>query len=130
MISLFFLKLLGEKRLVKSVKILSLSIKSINSTQKYPHITESDAGILKPFVTILDILITFFNFFLNMFNSKTINVTNIIIQCIQSNPMIYNIAILIKFYYICPIFYFIRRLYLEQTQLNLVHSDNTFVFQN
>ena len=47
--SSFFLKLFGEKRLVKSVKLLPLSIKSINPIQKYPHITESYACSLKIF---------------------------------------------------------------------------------
>ena len=46
-ISLFLSKLFVEKRLVKSVKVLPLSIKSINPIQKYPHITESYACILK-----------------------------------------------------------------------------------
>ena len=41
------MKSFGEKRLVKSVKILPLSIKSINPVQKYPHIIESCACILK-----------------------------------------------------------------------------------
>ena len=52
--SSFFLKLFGEKILVKSVKLLPLSIKSINPIQKYPHIIESYACILKISVTIVD----------------------------------------------------------------------------
>ena len=48
----------------------------------------------------------YFDLFWNMFNSKTIKISNIIIQCIQSNPMSSNIRILIKIYYICPILYF------------------------
>ena len=47
-----FLKLFGEKRLVYSVKIFPSSIKSINPLQKYPHIIESCACILKIFVVI------------------------------------------------------------------------------
>ena len=54
-----FLNSFGEKRLVKSVKLLSLSIKSINPIQKYPHITESCACILKIFVIIVDLQINF-----------------------------------------------------------------------
>ena len=50
-----FLNSFGEKRLVKSVKLLSLSIKSINPIQKYPHITESCACILKIPVIIVDL---------------------------------------------------------------------------
>ena len=41
-----------KKKLVKSVKLLPLSIKSINPIQKYLHITESYACILKIFVCI------------------------------------------------------------------------------
>ena len=48
--SSFFSKLLGEKRFVYSVKFFPLNIKSVNSIQKYPHITESYACILKMFV--------------------------------------------------------------------------------
>ena len=44
-IIIFFKK--REKRLVKSVGFLPLSIKSINPIQKYPHFTESYACILK-----------------------------------------------------------------------------------
>ena len=36
----FFLKSLGENELVKSVSFLLASIKSMNPTQKYPHIIE------------------------------------------------------------------------------------------
>ena len=58
------MKLFCEKRLVKSVKLFPLNIKLINPIQKYPHITESYACILKMFVTIVnllvDLLISFF----------------------------------------------------------------------
>ena len=47
-----FLKLLGEKGLVKFVKVFLTSIKSINPKQKYPHINESYAFILQIFVFI------------------------------------------------------------------------------
>ena len=53
------MKSFGEKRLVKSVKFLSLSIKSINPIQKYPHITELYAYILKIFVCIFLLPINF-----------------------------------------------------------------------
>ena len=43
------MKSFGEKRLGKSVKLLSYNIKSMNPIQKYPHITESYAFILKMF---------------------------------------------------------------------------------
>ena len=48
--SSFFSKLLGEKRIVNSVKVL-------NPKQKYPHITESYACILKMFVLMFLLLI-------------------------------------------------------------------------
>ena len=37
----YFLKLFGKNKLVKSVKLLPLNIKSTNSIQKYPNIIES-----------------------------------------------------------------------------------------
>ena len=52
MISSFFLKLFDEKRFVNSVKAFPASIKSINPIQKYPHVIESYACILKIFVVI------------------------------------------------------------------------------
>ena len=62
-ISSFCLKLFSEKRLVKTFKVLPASKKSINPIQKYPHITELYACILKIFVTTIDfsinILISF-----------------------------------------------------------------------
>ena len=50
--SSFFLRLFGEKRLVKSVKVLPLSIKLINPVQKSSHITESYACIRKIIVSM------------------------------------------------------------------------------
>ena len=49
-----------------------------------------------------------FNFVRNMFYSKIINVSNIIINHMQSNLISSNIRILIKIYYICTILYFFR----------------------
>ena len=46
----FFFKSFGEKRSVKSVRILSAKIKWINPVQKYLHIIGSYAWILKIFV--------------------------------------------------------------------------------
>ena len=63
MLSFSLLKLFGEKRLVKSVKLLPLSVKSINPIEKYPHITELHACILKiyfcMFLLPMNFLITF-----------------------------------------------------------------------
>ena len=56
---IFLKKIFGEKRLAKSVKLLPLDIKPINSIQKYPHINESYACILKIFVTRVDLSIDF-----------------------------------------------------------------------
>ena len=42
----------SEKRFVNSVKVFPASIKSINPIQKYPHIIESYARILKIFIVI------------------------------------------------------------------------------
>ena len=49
----FFLKLFGEKRFVFSVKVFLEIIKSINPIQKYPHIIESYACILKIFLVMI-----------------------------------------------------------------------------
>ena len=54
-----FLKMSGEKRLLNSVKLLPLSIKSINPLHRYSHIPESYACILKLFVIIVDPAINF-----------------------------------------------------------------------
>ena len=53
----FFLKLFGVKRLVKSVKVLPASIKSINPVQEYPQLIESYAYVLKIFTTTTDLSI-------------------------------------------------------------------------
>ena len=45
-----FFKLFGEKIFVKSDKVFPASIKSINPIQKYPHIIEPYACILKIFI--------------------------------------------------------------------------------
>ena len=46
-LSSFLLKLFGEKGFVYSIKVFAASIKSIKPTQKYEHITESYACIIK-----------------------------------------------------------------------------------
>ena len=56
-ISSFLSKLFGEKRLVKSIKVLRLSMKSINPIQKYLHIIESYSCILKILATTIDLSI-------------------------------------------------------------------------
>ena len=50
--SSFSIKLFAEKRFVKSAKVFPASIKSINSIQKYAHIFDSYACILKIFVYV------------------------------------------------------------------------------
>ena len=52
-----FLKLFGTKRLVKSLKVLPASIKSIKPIQKYPHVIESYASILKRCAITIDLSI-------------------------------------------------------------------------
>ena len=47
-----FLKLFGEKRFVKLVKVFPASIKLIYPVQKYQHIIESYTCMLKIFVVI------------------------------------------------------------------------------
>ena len=58
------MKLFSEKRFVNSVKVSTASIKSIYPIQKYPHIIESHAYILKIFVVmdkelLINVLISF-----------------------------------------------------------------------
>ena len=113
-ISSFFLKLFGEKIFAYSVNGFPLNIKSINSVQKYPYITESYACILKMFFLML---LSFsrsrrqrmnnkcFNFFPNMLYSKTIKISNAIIIYVQNNPMSSNIRVFINIYYISPMLY-------------------------
>ena len=48
-----------KKKLVKSVKLFPLYIKSINPIQKYPHITESYACVLKMFAVMFLLLRNF-----------------------------------------------------------------------
>ena len=61
------MKSFGEKRLVKFVRPLPLNIKSINPIQKYSHITELYACILKIFVTIIDLSVDLLKNVLNSF---------------------------------------------------------------
>ena len=49
---IIFLTLFREKGFVNSVKVFPGSIKSIKPIQKYQHIIESNASILKIFVVI------------------------------------------------------------------------------
>ena len=73
------MKLFGEERLVRRVKVLRASIKPITQIQKYPHITEPYARILKIFVTTVDLSINILIVFWNMSHTKTIKICNIII---------------------------------------------------
>ena len=120
----FFKKLFGEKRFVNSVNVFLLNIKSINPIQKYQHTIESYACILKMLVFMFFILEKFFNFFRNMFHSKTIKISNIIITYPQSNPMSSNIRVLVKIYYISPILYF----WLIISSINTIKSRFILIF--
>ena len=126
-ISSFFLNLFGEKRFVNSVKVFPASIKSINPMQKksahYWIICLYSENICC-YVFILQSITKWrtkgegqrtidkwFNFFRNMFYTKRIEISNIIILHIQSNPMSSNIRVFIKIYYISPILYFSEIIY-------------------
>ena len=52
--------LFGEKRFVYSANVFPASIKSIKPIQKYPHIIESYACILKIFILMFLLLINVF----------------------------------------------------------------------
>ena len=73
--------------------------------QKYTHIIESYACILKIFAIIFQLPINFSIFLWNLFNTKTIETFCFTIIIINSNPVSSNIVALIKIYYICPILY-------------------------
>ena len=53
-----------------------------------------------------------FNLFRNMFYTKRMEISNIIIMNKQSNPMSSNNGVLINIYYISPILYFSETLFL------------------
>ena len=103
---IILLKLFGEKRFLNSLKVFPENIKSINLIQKYLHIIESYACILKIFVFFVFITDKCSNLFWNMFYTKTIEISNIIIDYIQQNLISYNIRVLIKIYYISLILCF------------------------
>ena len=69
-------------------------------------------------IVIIIIVNKSFNFFRNMFYTKRIEISIIIVLQIQSNPMSSNIGVLIKIYYISSILY-VGRLSREKTPLNL-----------
>ena len=100
---MIFLKLFGEKRSVKSAKVFPASIELINPIQKYPHIFESYACFICFYVFITDKCCSLF---WNMLYSEIIKINNVTILYVQSNPVSFNIRVLIKIDYICPILYF------------------------
>ena len=79
---------------MNSVKVFPTSIKSIKPIQKYPHIIESYACVLKIFVAMdkewsINVLISF-----GICSTPKLSIT--IIMHVQSNPMNSNIRVLIK----------------------------------
>ena len=62
-------KSIGEKRLVKFVKILDLNVRSINAIQKYPHFIESYPCVIKIFTNISLLLLK--NFLIHFGISST-----------------------------------------------------------
>ena len=105
-ISSFFLKLFGAKIFVYSVNIFPASKRSINPVQKYSHIIESYAFAVKNICFNVFIVNKYFYLFRSMFYTKRIEISNIFILHIQSNPMSPNIRVLIKICYISPILNF------------------------
>ena len=71
----------------------------MNPIEKYPHITESHACILKMFAIMFLLLIIFFHFFGDMLYSKAIKVCHSFVIYIYIHPMSSNIRIFIKIYY-------------------------------
>ena len=66
----------------------------------------------------------FFDLFRNMFNTKAVKVSNLIIFYIQSNPMCTNICIFIKIYYMCSFFYFFMQII---SRVNTIESRLIFI---
>ena len=107
-----FFKVIWWKRISKKLisKFFLQSIKSINPTQKYLHIIESSACILKIFVFTFSLPINVLISFGIYSTQKTIKVLSIITLYVQDNPMSSNIRVLIKIYYIHFVLYFIRQI--------------------
>ena len=121
------MKLFGEKRLVNSVKLLPLSIKSINPIQKYPHITESYDYILKIFAIMFLLLLVKFSISFGMFSTPKLSkyVTVLVftynaIQCHNTHEDLLHM----------PHLLFCQANYLWNKAHQIwVHFDNTFIFQ-
>ena len=84
-------------------KLLRFNMKSINPINVSAHYC---IICLHSNICYIFISNEFPNFFWEMFNSKTIKISYIIIINIQSNSMSSSWFILIKIYYLCPILYF------------------------
>ena len=103
---LFFWYSLGENKLVKSTKLLPLSIKLINPIKKVS--THHLITWLYSVNHSCDIFFECesFNFFGNIFNLKTIKVCYITTILIQSYKMSSYWFLLIHISYVCAILYF------------------------
>ena len=129
-ISSFFLNLFGEKRFVNSVKVFPASIKSINPMQKKSAHYWIICLYSENICCYVFMFNKCFNFFWNMFYTKTIEISNIVIIItiiiiiviiiinMQSKPMSSNIRVFIKVYYISPILYFSEIIY----RINIIKS--------
>ena len=104
------LELFGDHRLVKTVKLLPLSIKSVNPVQKYYWIHYWIICLYsKKICCNRSSIDELFDFFWNVFDSKTVKISYYITIWIQSNPMSADISIPVKIFWICLILYFIRQ---------------------
>ena len=97
----FFSKTFSKNKFVKSVRALSLNIKTINSMPKYPHISKTSAYILKIFAMIFLLSIQFFISF-GMCSTPKLSKYVILLPSItiyhQSYPLSYHWFIIIKTY--------------------------------
>ena len=100
---LSFVKLLGENKFVKSVKLLPWSIKSINQKQKYSHKIKSYVCILNIFFVMFLIPITCLISLGMCSNLELSKYFTLITIYIYSNPMSSHWFLLIEIYYICSI---------------------------
>ena len=103
------LKIFGEKRLVKSAFTLKHKNNKSNTKISTPYCIVRLYSIIHVFLYFIFVY-NFLEIFWNVFNFKTSKICLRITVWVQSNPISTNIHILIKIYYICPIFSFIRQI--------------------
>ena len=119
----FFLRSFGEKRFVNLVKVFSCQHKINKFNTKISAHYCIICLYSKNICFYVFIVNKCFNLFWNMFYTKTIKISNIIIK-IKSNPISSNIRVLILVYYISLILYFSEII----SRINTIKSRLTLIF--